>query len=69
MHSNVINIHMWSLGFGYVHPDMHILYRVRVFKLEPCPLYYYLLSNTLLLVALKLCKSGTKNLLLSFLLH
>jgi len=69
MHSYVIHIHMWCLGFGYVHLDMHILYRVRVFKVEPCPLYYYLFSNTLLLIALKFCKSGTKNLSLSFLLH
>ncbi len=25
---------------------MHILYRARVFKLEPCPFYCYLLSDT-----------------------
>jgi hypothetical protein len=62
MHSYVIHIHMWCLGSGYVHSDMHILYRVRVFKLEPCPLYYSLLFVILL-------SRISCELLLSFLLH
>jgi len=62
MHSYVIHIHMWCLGSGYVHPDMHILYRVRVFELEPCALYYSLLSITLL-------SRISCELSLSFLLH
>jgi hypothetical protein len=53
---------MWCLGSGYVHLDMQILYQVRVFKLEPCPLYYSLLFVILL-------SRISCELSLSFLLH
>jgi hypothetical protein len=62
MHSYVIYIHMWCLGSGYVHLNMHILHQVRVFKLQPCPLYYSLLFVILL-------SRISCELSLSFLLH
>lgn len=39
---------------------------LRLFKLEPCPLYYFLLSITLLSIASKLFKSKVKNITQTF---